>query len=365
VISTRRLFLSSLAGAGLCFGEGAPLVPSEIRRYADAATEFNVFRLTDPAHQSSLAAPHHRSVSRRGNFLLYASDRSGTMQAYQMDLKSGESRVLTDVAGFVPESLALSAVERNFYYAAGGSLFVGNLTTARAREAYRASSDLGRDFGFSEDGLYAGLIEQKNGKHQLRLVNLRTGAAATLAESNDPISDPLPRPRRSSMLYRRAGGEAWLVNLDRSQNRRLKLAAGTTGQAFWSADGRSIFYLNFPSDPKQLNNLREFTPDTGEDRLIAATSQFVSFNRNGDSSVFVGASGTRTAPYILLLVRSVKRELALCEHRASDPRLVTAIFSPSSQRVFFQSDRDGKMAIYTMPVDRLVEETETEGSDKP
>jgi hypothetical protein len=28
--------------------------------------------------------------------------------------------------------------------------------------------------------------------------------------------------------------------------------------------------------------------------------------------------------------------------------------------VFFQSDKDGKMAIYAMSVDRLVEETETE-----
>ena len=86
----------------------------------------------------------------------------------------------------------------------------------------------------------------------------------------------------------------------------------------------------------------------------------MTFNRNGDSSVMVGASGSKASPYVLLLVRSVKRELTLCEHRASDPRQVTTLFSPNSQRIFFQSDRDGKMAIYTMPVDRLVEETETE-----
>jgi oligogalacturonide lyase len=39
---------------------------------------------------------------------------------------------------------------------------------------------------------------------------------------------------------------------------------------------------------------------------------------------------------------------------------VTSFFSPNSQRVIFQSDRDGKMAIYSIAVDRLVEETETE-----
>jgi oligogalacturonide lyase len=40
--------------------------------------------------------------------------------------------------------------------------------------------------------------------------------------------------------------------------------------------------------------------------------------------------------------------------------MVAPIFSPNSQRIYFQSDRDGKMAIYAMTVDRLVAETETE-----
>ena len=109
-----------------------------------------------------------------------------------------------------------------------------------------------------------------------------------------------------------------------------------------------------------MNNIREYTPDTNEDQFVSATSQFAAFNRNGDTSVFVGASGSKASPYVLLLVRSVKRELTLCQHRASDPRQVTALFSPNSQRVIFQSDRDGKMAIYSIAVERLVEETESE-----
>ena len=90
----------------------------------------------------------------------------------------------------------------------------------------------------------------------------------------------------------------------------LRRAALAT--ALWSADGRTIDYLNIPADRKQLNNIREFTPDTNEDQFVSSTSQFVSFNRNGDTSVFVGASGSKASPYMLLLVRSVKRELALC-----------------------------------------------------
>jgi oligogalacturonide lyase len=160
------------------------------------------------------------------------------------------------------------------------------------------------------------------------------------------------------MLYRRGPDELWLVNFDGAQNRKLRLAAGGVGSAVWSADGRTVSYLNFPATAKELNNIRECTPDTNEDKPIANTSQFVALNRNSDSSVFIGASGSKASPYVLLLVRSVKRELTLCEHRASDPRMVAPIFSPNSQRIFFQSDRDGKMAIYAMTVDRLVEATE-------
>jgi oligogalacturonide lyase len=351
-----------MAGAGACarVAQGQTF-PTEVKRYADPATEFFVYRLTDPAHQSWLPASYQNAVSRRDSFLMYSSDRSGSVQAYRMDLKNGQSRILTRAENLVRESLTLAPDEHNFYYLDGRSVFLGSLANPRIREVHRidAGFELGRGFSVSEDGLYATLVEQKPGTSRLRLITVRNGGAQTLVESPEPISDPLPRPRRAGVLYRR-GSELWLVNFDGGQNRKLRVAAGGLGPAVWSQDGRTVMYLNFPADPKQLNNLRESTPDTNDDRLIAATSQFISFGRNSDSSVLVGASGSKASPYVLLLVRSAKRELTLCEHRASDARLVVPIFSPNSQRVFFQSDKDGKLAIYSMFVDKLVAETEVE-----
>jgi oligogalacturonide lyase len=360
--SSRRAFFWSLAGASFCLAEKGQLSTSEVKRYKDAATEFDVIRLTDPAHESRLPAYYARALPRNGSSLIYSSDRSGTTQAYRMDLKNGQSRLLTEADDLVSDSLALAADERSICYLAGRSLFLLNLASLHPREVYRIDENFepGHGFSISDDGLYAALIEQKPGANRLRLIAIRTGSATTLAESSDPISDPMPRPKRAGMLYRRGSDELWLVNFDGAQNRKLRLAAGGLGETLWSADGRTVQYLNFPSTPKQLNNIREFTPDTNEDKFISNSSQFVAFNRNSDSSVFVGASGSKASPYVLLLVRSVKRELTLCEHRASDARTVAPIFSPNSQRVFFQSDRDGKMAIYVMTVDRLVAETETE-----
>ena len=177
------------------------------------------------------------------------------------------------------------------------------------------------------------------------------------------LSDPLPRPRRASVLYRRAGG-VWLANTDGKQNYRLRLAEGQALSATWSPDGRTVLYLNVPPDPHKLRNIREFTPDTNEDQPISDTTQYASFERNADGSVFVGASASQASPYVLLLVRAVGREFTLCEHRSSDPAGVSPIFSPNSQNVFFSSDRHGKPAIYRISVDKLVEATEEDSATK-
>jgi len=350
------------ASAGACLGADKPgPYPSEIKRYSDEATENVVVRLTSPAHQSRLPAPYNRPISNKNDFLIHTSDRSGFPQAYRLDLKSGQLRVLTDAPGLIASSLTLAPGDREFAYLSGRALYLGRTNAVRAREVYRLEEgfNFGTGFSLSEDGLVAALIEEKLGMSRLRLITMRTGAATTVVESGDPISDPQPRPKRAGLLYRK-GNDLWVVNYDAAENRKLRIAPGGLGTALWSGDGRTVVYLNFPTDPRRLHNIREFTPDTNEDQFVSDTTQFVTFNRNADTSVFIGASGSKASPYMLLLVGTVRRELTLCEHKAADPRQVIAFFSPNSQRIVFQSDRDGKMAIYLMAVDRLVEDTDTE-----
>src|SRR6478672_7337964 len=93
---SRRLFLAAIPGicSAATTGKGS-ILASAAFRYADPTTEFPVFRLTDPEHRSVLPPHYARSVSRKGNFLIFASDAasagasdaSGVMQAYRMDLK--------------------------------------------------------------------------------------------------------------------------------------------------------------------------------------------------------------------------------------------------------------------------------------
>ena len=48
----------------------------------------------------------------------------------------------------------------------------------------------------------------------------------------------------------------------------------------------------------------------------------------------------------------------MAEHKASSAEAVAPLFSPDSQRIYFQSDRHGKPAIYSMHVEKLVEKTD-------
>ncbi len=357
---SRRWFLIALPGA--CFAQVSAkgrVVPSAVTRYADPSTEFTVLRLTDPAHTSRLPAPYGRAVSRHSNSLLYASDLSGRFEAYQMDLKSGQARQLTDAEDLDPASLTLLSDDRGFCYLSGNRVMTASLSHLRSREVYRIPEGFERGPGFSvaEDGLYAALVEKKGTHHRLQLVNMASGSAQTLAECDQELRDPIPRPKRASVLYR-CGAAVWLVNYTAQQNYQLRLAEGETGPALWSPEGRSVLYLNYPEDRHKLHNLREFTPDSNTDKMLANTTQFVQFACNADASVFAGSSGSKASPHVLLLVRSVKRELTLAEHRARDPQMVAPIFAPNSQRVFFNSDQHGKPAIYSMAIEKLVEETE-------
>ena len=359
---TRRFVLHGLAGLTLpAYPQNRASLPSEIFRYTDPATEASVVRLTSPQYSSALPPYSSDAAGRSGASLIYSSDRTGAWQAYQMDLKTGQSRQLTQAAVLDPASVCQLRDERSICYFDGPSLRQTTLSSLRSKELYRVPEGWShvRGLSISGDRIHAVFVEAREDLWRLRIVALATGDAATAAEAPEIIGEPVPRPRRAGILYRRGQAALWLVNYDGLDNRRLKTAEGALGPADWSPDGRSVLYLLFPREAEKLNEIREHVPDSNSDQLVSTTSQFVCFSHNHDASVFAGASASKAAPYVLILLRVTHRELALCEHRSSDPASVSPLFSADSQTVYFQSDRHGKPAIYAIRVDKLVEKTQT------
>jgi oligogalacturonide lyase len=354
---TRRDFLAIAA-----FGR---LSGPEWQLYPDPATELQVLRLTDPAFASGMTAPHLRQFTRRGEALLYWSERyaaesAAARQAFLLDLKNGQSRLLTDAAALDSTSLSLSPDDRSFLFFDGPSLYEIALAANRPREVHRVPEGVVRTgFSIGTDGSAIFSERRDSDKARSAIMSVLRQQSRRIVEVDQQVEEVMARPRHAQVFYR-AGGRFWIVNNDGSGNRQLKTELGNTGPALWIPSGRTLIYLHIPEDPKELITLREHAPDDGTDTLLAKTSQFSSASPNADASVFTGASRSRASAYVLLLLRIARREMTLCEHRASDPAMVRPVFSPDSQNVLFVSDRHGKPAIYQVHVGRFVEETGTD-----
>lgn len=355
---TRRGFLLS-AAAPLAAQQKKSAYPSEVKRYEDPTTELEVYRLTDPGHSSTLPVYYNRAIAHNNASLIFCCDRNGSPQAHRLDLKTGETRELTEARDLDGSSLTLTPDNRWFCYFAGRELYLSTLA-GRARPLYRVPDDWERCPGLTvgPDGTHATFAERQGEKSRLQMAPLVGGPARTVVEVPFAMSDPIPRPMRAQILFRQAGQGLWMVNSDGTQKRQLKLAPGAIGPANWAADGKSLLYLSFPSDPRQITTIRECVPDTNSDSLVAKTSQYAAFGFNQPATVFVGASRSAGSPYILIMLRLTRRELTLCEHKASHPEMTAPRFSPDSQRLYFQSDRDGKPAIYDLHLERFLEKTE-------
>ncbi|MBI4905755.1 MAG: PD40 domain-containing protein [Acidobacteria bacterium] len=354
---SRRILLASLPFARLRAAQKGQVFTAEGVRYADPATEFLVERFTDPQFPSYWPLPYARSIARRGAFFLFASDRGDGLQAFRYELKSGEAKQLTAATRLHSGSLNLLPDERTFVYADGQSVYLAPLSTLKERQVYRVPEgwELGDGFSISGDGVNIALIEKQGTKSRLRLVGVAGGAATTLIEHEGELRHPQTRPRRASVLYQK-DTTLCLVHYDGKNDLQLGTMVPSPGAALWSVDGRTVSYLA----PKGNSvYLREVVPDTRQDKEVTLTSQFHNFQRNVDGSVLVAASRSVAQPYILIMLRQTRRELTVCEHKASDPKSVHPVFSPTSQRIYFQSDRHGKPAIYSIVVDKFIEKTES------
>ena len=350
---TRRAVLAALP-TGLAAGiksatKKAPPLPNvgEFFRFADAATEIPVVRLTNPATASVLPAATNRFISLKSRFLIFSSDRTGKATPFQLSLRTGALTNLENTAGLDTKSLCLDERGKIVYLLDRGTLKETTLANKRTRTLAENVNAFGL-IGASE------FVVVRQG----RLEQLGRGIVA-----EDVGSWCLVRPGSKGCAFGRIGPtnehEFWYVSLANSGDAKPKLLAkGRIRNPFWSPDGQSLLLLRDVEVGNTLvSEIHEVCPETEKEGVVARTSQFAAFAPNGDASVFVGASRSKAQPTIVLLIRSVQRELTLCEHRASDPASVDPVFSPDSRRVYFQSDHQGKSALYSVNVELLVEPT--------
>jgi len=346
---TRRTLLALLP-AGLTANTGKKVQPlprvGEFVPFIDPTTEARVVRLTNPSSTSWLPAPTNRFVSVKDRFLIFSSDRTGRAAPFQVDLRTGVPHQLGETAALAPRSLCLNEKGRALYLRDGGVLKEITLANRRVRTIAEGVDA----FAAAPGGEFV-IVRRR----RLELLN----SGQPIAEDAGPFC--LLQPGGDGCLFVREespeGREYWFTSLAGS-GKPVLLAKGQVSYPYWSPAGRSLLFLrDVPGAHGMLSEIHEVAAEGGAERCVAPTSQFAAFAPNGDASVFVGASRSKAQPTIVLLLRSVRREMTLCEHRASHPASVTPVFSPDSRRVYFESDHQGKPALYSVNVELLVEPT--------
>jgi oligogalacturonide lyase len=346
---TRRAWLAALpflAAAQRAKQTVKPLrAPGEFVAFTDPTTESRIVRLTNPAHASILPAPGNRFISVRNRFLICSSDRAGSLAPFRVDLHLGLTHQLAETVALAPESLCLDEKEHSLYLIDGAALREISLQN---RKAQTIAEDVSA-FSPAPGGRF---VVVRKGK-------LEWLEGGTIADDVAPFC--LMRPDGGGCVFLRQTSpqdrEFWYAPLAPIA-KPVRLASGAVSDPFWSPGGQSVLFLRqIENATGKFLEIHEVTIDSAHEQCVAPTSSFAAFAPNSDASVFVGASRSRAQPTVILLLRSVHRELTLCEHRSSDARSVSPVFSPDSRRVYFQSDREGKRALYSVNVELLVEPT--------
>jgi oligogalacturonide lyase len=352
---TRRALLNLLpvslaaATANQPKRSSSPPQRGEFVRFADPVTENLVVRLTNPAHNSFLPNPGNRFASSREGFLIFSSDRTGEATPYRANLRTGAVAPIAETKLLAARSLALDWRERELYLLVEeGSLRATELARPRTRRIAESVDD------FHLAGPKNELIIRRARKLEL----IVGGGRKLIAEG--VASRGLVKPTGGGCIFSRietpGETEFWYVSFDGANP--VMLTKGAVSAPFWRPDGAALLFLRaVKREHYTASELREVPLDGSPERFIAETSQFASFAPNGDGSVFVGASQSKAQPNILLMLREERREMVLCEHHAGEPSSVSPAFSPNSQRVYFESDREGRWAIYSVNVELLVEKT--------
>jgi oligogalacturonide lyase len=353
--ATRRAVLFSLVAAAARAARNS-VFPPEVFKYTDALTEFPVERLTSPGHSAWLPDSHCRAAARRPAFLVYASDRAGAPQLFRLDHSTGASRQLTEAAALDRRFFTLAAGDRSLVYLDGPSLRVLAINSLKEREIYRVREGWRIVAGLAAPPAKAPvlIVEERDGVCELRAVSLERRKAETVLHCAGMVDQAILAPGGKELCYVR-DGSLRLASADGRWDRAAATAEGRIWQVFWRPDGEAVLYLLTREDGRR--EIRETGARGGADALVSAATRYAAFSPNADGSVFAGAIGSAAQPHMVLLLRSVRRELTICEHRSSRPKEAAPAFSPDSQRVYFQSDVAGRPAIFSVRLNGVLEQT--------
>lgn len=281
----------------------------------------------------------------RGDFLLFVSDRTGTLGLWGVPMRggarAGETVLLQPEIGRVAKLIGVSDANDYHYLRQTGLVDVytvplddeGRPTSPPVRAARR---DVGSNMGpgFSPDGLTLAFLAQMgmSGTEAIALLDLEGGTQRTVATGMPFLRLPRWSPDGVSLLVKGqdASGRYGLHLLDPRDGRTTSLVTVTDnresalGTGRWASDGQSVLYTQWVDGRLALRRVRVAG---GEDETLFTLDRAMSgaafdLSPLDGSIAYISTHETRWA-VVVRTTEGESRELAAFDEAGSRPIGVT------------------------------------------
>jgi oligogalacturonide lyase len=365
------------------------VVANDFHTYTDAYTGRAVTRLTAPGQINHHPYFYYKMVTNDNRYLIYASNRDGHRNLYQMDLQDGSAVQLTEGTGVHDFSASLTSDDRHLIFCRNRSLVRMDMKTL-AEETFYETPEGWRpnaNPGLSSDDRYLVLVEMNErdvvpsrgdwssfepqwaAKPHCRIVYVDIERKRSHIVHEEPhcwLGHPQLRPGDPSTIlfchegpWNRIDARLWLIQSDGTN---LRCAKSQTHEElitheYWLADGSRFAFVYRNQDHGLRESIRFMDPFTLEEEVWMECSKYCHFISNPDNTRIVGDGQLKEQHFIYLVDVQQRKEEKLCSHGTSwgsygntqDAHPHPA-FSPDSSFIIFTSDKEGTPCIYRVAI---------------
>lgn len=365
--------------------------------YHDSDSNIEVTRLTPVDTLCHRNYFYQKCFTNNGQHLLFAGEFDTNRNYYLLDLATQTAKQITEGSGDNTFGGFLSPDDHYLYYVKNERhLRKVDLVTLEETTIYNvpddwvgygtwvANSDCTSIIGIEiakkdwvplTDWTIFKEFYNKNPHCRLIDINLSSGQARTVIDQNIWLGHPIYRPFHNDTIafchegpHDLVDARMWLINTDGSQERKVRehLAGESCTHEFWVPNGSALAYVSYIKG-QQERYIRQYIPDTNEDKELMKMPACSHLMSNFDGSLFIGDGTGSPAdvvdakgytiendPWLYLLNPKENKTTRLVKHNSSwrvlnGDRQVThphPSFSPDNQYVLFTSDFEGLPALY-------------------
>lgn len=373
----RLLLLAALFGAhGFTLSQSlvGKTYPPEWKRFTSPESGLEVIQLTSDGNLNCGLYFYNDGFNLKDSMLVFASKRTGSMNLFTVDLRSGTIRQLTHGSKIRARGATYSAARNEVFFGDDRVVKALDVKTLKERILYNIPKGftIAASLSVTADGSMIAFAVVKKPKNDaagvgqpfqstIIAVNTITGYAHEVTHEESYISHVLINPvDTTKILYCHEGAwdtvaqRMWLVNSDGTGKCALRPEEDPVlrvGHEYWFNDGKHVGYQIGKPDKRKYIGI-----------LDVATKEYIEYpyaddkhtESNSTGTMFVGDGMPKHADISIYTLEGGKtKQKVLYRHNSSyedEEQHPHPRFSPDDKSVFFTTDRDGQSNIYIIPL---------------